>query len=222
MTTPSGTISMANVASELGVSATGINLNQTNVRRLAGVLSGTISMSNLQNKTWVLNLAGVQSVAGCYAAQSGFSVDRYGSAGDVILTTGVWPSYSPQCNTCAWQWLQFGAAENTNRINTGAEPYWAMIGPQVNITGMSIGQTIYIQVPYWPYTLVGYTFAVTRTAINSVGIVPFPYSWSTGDTGTSISVYYWWYYAVLLGGGNPDPENPTLGQINLTWTNLGY
>ena len=51
MTLPSsGAITMAQVATELGVSQTGINLNQSNVRTLAGRPSGTISMSDLRGK----------------------------------------------------------------------------------------------------------------------------------------------------------------------------
>ncbi len=52
MTLPTGTISMSQVNTELGLAATtAISLNQANVRTLAGVPSGTISMSNLQGKT---------------------------------------------------------------------------------------------------------------------------------------------------------------------------
>lgn len=52
MTTPSGTISLNDVNVELGLAGTtNINMNQTNVRTLAGVPSGTISMQNLQNKS---------------------------------------------------------------------------------------------------------------------------------------------------------------------------
>ena len=52
MTLPTGTISMSQVNTELGLaSTTTISLNQTNVRTLAGVPSGTISMSNLQGKS---------------------------------------------------------------------------------------------------------------------------------------------------------------------------
>ena len=52
MTLPTGTISMSQVNTELGLSSTTtISLNQTNVRTLAGVPSGTISMSNLQGKS---------------------------------------------------------------------------------------------------------------------------------------------------------------------------
>jgi hypothetical protein len=47
-----GPISLANVNVELGLSSTTtISLNQTNVRTLAGVASGTISMSDLRGKS---------------------------------------------------------------------------------------------------------------------------------------------------------------------------
>ena len=54
MTLPSGTISLSQVNVELTLSATAqISLNQANVRTLAGVPSGTISMNNLRGKTYV-------------------------------------------------------------------------------------------------------------------------------------------------------------------------
>jgi hypothetical protein len=53
MTLPVGTISMSQVNVELQLSATTpISLNQANVRSLAGVPSGTISMNNLRGKTY--------------------------------------------------------------------------------------------------------------------------------------------------------------------------
>ena len=52
MTTPSGTISLNDVNVELGLAGTTtISMNQTNVRTLAGVPSGAISMQNLQGKS---------------------------------------------------------------------------------------------------------------------------------------------------------------------------
>lgn len=52
MTTPaSNPISLTNVAAELGISANGIELGQANVRTLAGVPSGPISLTNLLNKS---------------------------------------------------------------------------------------------------------------------------------------------------------------------------
>ena len=52
MTLPVGTISMSQVNTELAIPATTtISLNQTNVRSLAGVPTGTISMNNLRGKS---------------------------------------------------------------------------------------------------------------------------------------------------------------------------
>lgn len=52
MATPSGTISLNNVNVELGLAGTTtISMNQANVRALAGVPSGAISMQDLQNKS---------------------------------------------------------------------------------------------------------------------------------------------------------------------------
>ena len=52
MVLPTGTISMSQVNTELGRSATAsINLNESAVRTLAGVASGTISMNDLRGKS---------------------------------------------------------------------------------------------------------------------------------------------------------------------------
>jgi len=214
MTTPSGTIALTNVATELGVSATGLNLNQTNVRRLAGVVTNNslITMQNLQNKTWVLNLTGRQSLGRCYSAQSGFSIDRYGASGDIFLTMGVWPTDPPNCQTCDWNWLQFGGTTNASRASTNTRPYWTMVW-QVNLSTLGVGNTVQTRAPNWPYTLVDYTYSITRNSVNSVQITLFPYAWGTGDTGTSISVSEWWNGFVADFGSQT---------LTLTWTSLGY
>lgn len=55
MPTPSGTISLSNVNTELGYSATAlISMNDAAVRSLAEVPSGAISMQNLQNKSSIV------------------------------------------------------------------------------------------------------------------------------------------------------------------------
>lgn len=52
MTLPaSGAISMSQVATELGISATGLNLNDSRVRTLAGIPSGSISLNALHGKS---------------------------------------------------------------------------------------------------------------------------------------------------------------------------
>lgn len=97
MTLPTGQISMSQVNTELGIASTTlISLNQANVRTLAGVPSGQISMSNLQGKsnqltgqqtytspgtyTWVCPASGVSTIS-CAVLSGG--------AGGTSLTSGA-------------------------------------------------------------------------------------------------------------------------------------
>lgn len=208
------------------------------------ISTSTISMKDLRNKTWVKNLAGTQSAAGCYSAQGGFSVDRH-SDGLVYLTMGVWPTDPPNCQTCSWQWLNNGGVGSTSSYNSyraanNTRPFWTKVW-KVNITAMSIGQTYETRPDFndlygtsiygsaWPYSNVSYTYRITKTASNAISIVVYPNSWGTGDTGTSISVSNWWNNILSLSGGSPpsgggkSPYYPAvLGSINLSWTDLGY
>ena len=64
MTLPSsGPITMAQVAAELGISASGLSLNDSRVRQLAGKPSGAISMADLRGKSsvWVATLIPARS-----------------------------------------------------------------------------------------------------------------------------------------------------------------
>jgi hypothetical protein len=64
MVLPTGQISMSEVNTELSLAATTtISLNQTNVRTLAGVASGAISMDNLRGKSNLVVLALSQNTA---------------------------------------------------------------------------------------------------------------------------------------------------------------
>lgn len=56
MALPTGTISMSQVAAELKISQTGINLNDSRVRALAGKPSGTISMNDLRGKSNLITI----------------------------------------------------------------------------------------------------------------------------------------------------------------------
>ena len=233
MTTPSTQISISDIQTELGITGgTALTLNDTNVRRLAGKTSGAIGLLDLRGKGWLFNLAGVQSSAGCYSAQGGFSVDRL-SDGNVYLTMGAWPNDPPNCGTCSWEWLMNGSIGNTTSYNSyrisNTSRYWTKVW-KVNITAMSVGQTYETRPDFndsygtaiygsvWPYSNVSYTYRITKTANNSISIVVYPNSWGTGDTGTSISVGNWWNNVVTLGGG--DPNSGTLGSINLSWTDI--
>ena len=53
MTLPTGQITMAQVATELGISSTNLNLNDSRVRALAGKTTGQIAMSDLRGKSSV-------------------------------------------------------------------------------------------------------------------------------------------------------------------------
>jgi hypothetical protein len=79
MTTPSsGSISIQNIATELSISVNVLSLNDSRVRTLAGVSSGTISMGNLRGKSnytvmsYVVNanIGGNNDVSTYYAAQT--------------------------------------------------------------------------------------------------------------------------------------------------------
>lgn len=90
MTTPSGTISLSDVNIELGLAATTIiSMNQSNVRSLAGVPSGQISMSNLQNKSNTL-VGGIRVETGktgwqAYSTANGSSLNTLGA----VLGTSI-------------------------------------------------------------------------------------------------------------------------------------
>lgn len=65
MTLPSsGPISLSQVASELGISASGINLNHSWVRALAQLPSGAIGLSNLLGKSGNASGSGVVGTGG--------------------------------------------------------------------------------------------------------------------------------------------------------------
>ena len=167
-----------------------------------------------------------QSSASCYSAQGGFSLDIMN--GSPVLTIGVWPSDPPNCQYCYGVWLAFSAqglykpngddSSNNYRAINGIRPFWAMTATSYNLDQIALGATRYVQIPYWPYTLVGYTYAITRASRNSVTIQTYPTSWGTGDTGSSISIYNWWANMQSLWGGvNGGKAGWTLGTGTFTW-----
>jgi len=76
-----GPISLANVNVEIGLSSTTtISLNQTGVRTVAGVASGTISMSNLRGKSNIF------SPSGGGTAGTAVALYAFGEGGTVTVT----------------------------------------------------------------------------------------------------------------------------------------
>jgi hypothetical protein len=161
------------------------------------------------------HISGVQSVAGAYSAQGGFSLDDIG--GVITLYMGAWPSDPPNNQTCNWEWLAFSNygldktasndGSNYYRVTNNIRPYWTMWG-SYKLTDIGIGSTVDYQLPYWPYTLVPYTYRITRDSSNSASIEPYPTAWDTGDNGTSVSVSNWVNNMIALQG---------TGGLTFTW-----
>jgi hypothetical protein len=92
MTTPTGTISLSQVNTELGAASNApISLNQSNVRTLAGVPSGPISMDNLRGKT---NFTFTVSMSPTSQTLSGTTVNRSFAATTATASTGTPTSYT--------------------------------------------------------------------------------------------------------------------------------
>lgn len=101
MTLPTGTISMSQVNSELGRSATAIiSLGESAVRTLAGVPSGAISMNNLRGKTNVV-----------------FTPDGGLTAGTRVILENqaeLYASVTIDCTVSAvWTWTEVGSGTAT-------------------------------------------------------------------------------------------------------------
>lgn len=150
-------------------------------------------------------LTGIQTVAGTYSGQSGFSVDRW-SDGTTRLTLGFWPHDPPNNQTSDWHWLQFGGVENNNRRNGGLSNYWDGVDV-IDLANIPVGNTYAFRASHWAYSFSTGTFTITRTATNQLKFVlTAAIWWSTGDTGTTVSIESWYRNVVALSGGSVTSE----------------
>lgn len=143
MPTPTGTISMSDVNTELGLTSTAtISLNDAAVRTLAGVASGTISMDNLRGKSNV-----------SFTPDGGTSS---GAPQQLSDTQQFSTSVTIQCSAQAvWTWSKTGSSFAFASVGSGQSnaiiTFYLETETQFrtavfNVTGVSGGVTRYYQV----------------------------------------------------------------------------
>lgn len=117
MPTPTGTISMSDVNTELGKSSTAqISLNDTDVRTLAGVSSGAISMDNLRGKS---------SLTVDYPALASATVSNQQNCASLSVTAGS-PTISGGNGTYTYSWTRTSGSSGFNINSTTAQrPTWS-------------------------------------------------------------------------------------------------
>jgi hypothetical protein len=148
MALPTGTISMSQVNVELGRTSTAsISLNETAVRTLAGVASGTISMNNLRGKSAVS-----WSPAGTASAPGQALSDMFGGGGNDASVTIT-------CNQAAtWTYFESGSSEGYADIASGNSATSITFtlpnyGFSVFTTYFSVSSTAGGVTRYWEVTL---------------------------------------------------------------------
>jgi len=141
----SGTISIADIATELGIGANGLGLNDSRVRSLAGIPSGPISLASLYGKSnakLVNSYDGTGAIANSVGTASASAVYRFNSDGTTSsgsswfapATAGIGTSYWCKASLVSGQSPTFGATGAWIQLSTG--PSWS------NTTGTgSIGLT---------------------------------------------------------------------------------
>jgi len=215
MTLPTGTISMSQVNVELGLSATTtISLNQSNVRALAGVPSGTISMSNLQGKSSNITINYM------VAANGGTSNGAGGSGGQVFIgtqTLSTSTSYPVYVNFSGGMSQFNGVSANPGNNGGG---YGGSGGSCPGFTSGGGGDSVtWPAIPFAPWTAGGYAAAggggagVGGNGGNASDALPSGYYIYGGNGGPGILFIDGNYYGAGGGGSaysvsNTDGNEP--------------
>lgn len=158
----SGAISLADVNVELlKASTTNISLNNADVRSLAGVPSGTISMSNLYGKTYLPTVTFVGFVENDEGAASSSTVNAPTgtTTGDISIVFAWCDSLNnPTLSTPTSGWTKIGQTTDIDR------PACAAFYSTTSIGNMSINTTV-----SGAWNTVRLTFRPNRT-INSIQV----------------------------------------------------
>lgn len=183
MTTPTGTITMADVNVELGLpSTTLISLNDTAVRNLAGIPSGTISMNDLRGKSNALPYVAVgTSVAPrvnayTWSSGSGFG-SKFSDPATMPTTSAVYSvDYNTSVSTLAWS-----AYQSTGSIGNLISYPWSSSGFGTAYSAPSpIASSLTNQVRYSPDNL-----AIVTASSGSPYTSAYP--WSSSGYGTKFA-----------------------------------
>lgn len=142
MTLPTGTISMSQVNTELGRSATAtISLNEAAVRGLAGVPSGTISMDNLRGKSAVTFTPPGGATVGTAQSQTGFG-QAYAEVVLQCSQNAVWTHDAAAAGANA----SVPSGTNTSIITFWLETSFMPANATINVSATSGGVTRFWQV----------------------------------------------------------------------------
>ncbi len=180
MTLPTGTITMADVNVELGLpSTTLISLNDTAVRNLAGIPSGTISMNDLRGKSAALPYVAIGSAtaprvnAYAWSSSSGFGTKFSNPALMPTSNSANGVDYNTTTSSLAWS-----VAQSTGGIGNLITYPWSSSGFGTAYSAPSpVASSLSNNVRYPPDNL-----AVVTASSGSPYTSAYP--WSSGGYGT--------------------------------------
>jgi hypothetical protein len=214
MATPSGQIAFSQVNAELGVSPTSTqaNLGSAPFRGLAGVPSGQISMSNLQNKSSAISATG-----GTTIDSGGYRIHVFTSPGSFVVSS-VGPG------TVEYLVVAGGGGGGGRHAGGGGAggfrtatgfPITATTYP-ITVGGGGAGSTgsgspAPVSSPGNPSVFSTITSAGGGRGMHAVGGTPVPASYLNGGSGGGGSVSDAYPAGAISGLGNQPPVSPPQG-----------